>query len=272
MADEEWEWVHSPPDFFPGTPRSEDDDRYTMFFGRGTATPALSNLHLNTAQVPENSSSTASSPILRHNLSARVMAKECFSALDALHHSVLEWIEPQLVFTKPHDYQLEGFDIFKVIMRLRNMSKESLVSLLSDPNVCDAIMSNKAFQEMVIEHSDDVDDRLEGRNLMSASDFSFGRKVYMLLKEKLVEAIDAVVSLLGTHIIERSVVDNLDETTKSCILLVAVLVFFVIGKRSEKAFCLPHALYNDSMMEAVSAGGSSLAFKSISISNYMKGS
>ncbi|MCO5586835.1 hypothetical protein L7F22_040779 [Adiantum nelumboides] len=246
MAEEEWEWVYGPDHGSPPYADSRNEG-YGGLLGTvnaATVTPTLPHLHTNTAQFSENLSSTASSPILKNNNSARVMAKECISAIDALHHSVSEWIEPQLVFTRPHAYNSEGFDSYKAITWLRNASssKETLVSLLSDPNLCDAVMHNKAFQELACEYTDDVDHLLEGRNVLCACDSSFGRKACILLKEKLIEAIDVLLSLMGTRIFERSVVDNLQETTKSCILLVAVLVFFVIGKRSEEGVSLSHSL------------------------------
>lgn len=192
-----------------------------------------------TTQFSESLSSTASSPILKHSHAVTVMAKEHISALDALHHSASEWIEPQLVFSKQRGLRFEGFEIYEVVTYLQNLpkAKEALVSLLSDPVVFDAVIRNKAFQELTCEHKDS-DPGSEGLDLNSActssSFYKHGKKAYKLLKQKLTTAADILLSLLGRDTLERNAVDQLDATVKSCILLVAILVFRVIGKRSNE--------------------------------------
>lgn len=247
--DEGWEWVHSPPrhQHLHGDEYDDDDDD-DGFFPREDdgAAGSSAGLLTNMTQFSENLSSTASSPILKHSHAVMVMAKEHISALDALHHSASEWIEPQLVFSKQHGLRFEGFEIYEVVTYLQNLpkAKEALVSLLSDPVVFDAVISNKAFQELTCEHKDS-DPGSEGLDLncactSSSSFYKHGKKAYNLLKQKLTTAADILLSLLGRDILERNVVDQLDATVKSCILLVAILVFLIIGKRSNEGICLAH--------------------------------
>lgn len=253
--DEGWEWVHAPPgrhhhDLHHGAAAVDneygEDDGFFCREDDGAAGPSAGLLS-NTARSSESLSSTASSPILKQMHAVMVIPKEHVSAIDSLQHSASEWIEPQLVFSKQHGIRFDGLEIYEVVTYLQNLpkAKEALLSLLGDPVVFDAVMRNQAFKELAGRHkdSDGGSERLD-LNYASASSslYKHGKKAYKLLRQKLRTAVDILLSLLGRDKLERNVADDLDATVKSCILVVAILVLLVIGKRSNKMICWARVL------------------------------
>lgn len=251
--DEEWEWVHTPPHLHGQhmfSAAADPDDDAEEFLSREDDADAGSSAGLltkNVTQTSESLSSNASSPILKHNLAVSVLAKEHMAALDALHGAASEWIEPQLVFAKEQGPYFEGYEVYEVVMYLQNLpkAKEALMSVLSDPVVCDAVIQSKAFQQLTCdeEERDFGVGSLDSISVRTPSSlYKQGKKAYKSLKQKVTTAVDIVLSLSGRHISERKVVDELDATAKSCIVLVAILVFVIIGKRSNEGLSFARSL------------------------------